>query len=92
MQFKYIINSISAFLIFTFFLFMTSCRDKLDKTRTKLSEFKIQDYEFRVYHVVKKEKGSGKMVEEYNDTVLVNICDFYEDFEDCEKDDGMYRR
>ncbi len=93
MQIKYKINIIIAFLLIAFIFFILSCKDKYVRTRTMLSEFQIQDYEFEVYHVVKKERASGIVVKEYNDTVLVNICDFYEDFQDCEEDgDGIYRR
>lgn len=93
MQIKYKINIITAFLLTAFFLFITSCKDKNIRTITILSEFKIQDYEFEVYHVVKKERASGILIKEYNDTVLVNICDFYKDFQDCkEDDDEIYRR
>lgn len=69
-----------------------SCSKKYDKSKTEISNFKISDYEFTVYHRITKERESGIIVKDYYDTVLVNICDFYEDFAECDGDEGYIRK
>jgi len=85
------ISSSIIFIMLISGLFIT-CGKKYDKSRTKISKFKIGDYKFVVYHRIKKERESGIIVKDYYDTVLVNICDFYEDFAECDDDSGIIRK
>ena len=82
----------SIMLIMLISVLLISCGKKYDKSRTEISKFKIGDYKFVVYHRIKKERESGAIVKDYYDTVLVNICDFYEDFAECDDDSGNIRK
>ncbi len=74
------------FCYFYFLLILFSCKSKYSFKRDTVSEFQISNYIFEVRHIIKIDNNSGQVVKDYNDTILVNLCDFYEEFKECEED------
>lgn len=75
--------------IFTWFLILglLGCSD--DVRRTAVSDFTISNYEFEVYRVEVRNRKTNILERMYNDTILVNICDF---IEECNEEDDIYIR
>lgn len=74
---SYLIIILSLSLIF----FSLSGCSRTKTERTTIYSFSIADYEFDIDHVRKIDKWSGKVIKEYDDTVLTNVCDYCSDCE-----------
>lgn len=83
MDFKNILKCIFLTLIQLSYI---GCRDKTIISRNIISNFKIGYYEFEVINVIEIDRKTKEIIREFNDTILINLCELYEDFKDCEDD------
>ncbi len=80
------------FVITLLVLFYTTNCSKTRIEYKTIKTFTISSYEFEIDQVKEIEKKSGRVIKEYYDTTLANVCDFCKECEEEQESPDPIRR